>query len=99
MEKVNLKDEGDEEVNMEGEVGDLAKKKHSDPINYMSPSEEEEFNKMWIELMKSFELPDAVVDATTRLCSGDETPFKDRQTIRFYLHDLGMKILGLEFPL
>lgn len=86
-------------TNMEGEVGDLSKKKHSDPLNYMSPSEEEEFSKMWIALMKSLGLPDNVVDATTRLCSGDETPIADLQTIRYYFHDLGMKILGLEFPL
>lgn len=99
MSKVKIVDEGNEEMNMESEESDLSKKKHSDPINYMSPSEEEEFNKMWIELMKYLDLPDDVIDATTRLCSGDETPFKDRQTIRFYLHDLGMKMLGLEFPL
>eukprot|EP00029_Vermamoeba_vermiformis_P007886 TRINITY_DN3539_c0_g1_i2.p1 TRINITY_DN3539_c0_g1~~TRINITY_DN3539_c0_g1_i2.p1 ORF type:complete len:401 (+),score=80.93 TRINITY_DN3539_c0_g1_i2:441-1643(+) len=99
MPKVKIVDEGNEEMNMESEESDLSKKKHSDPINYMSPSEEEEFNKMWIELMKYLDLPDDVIDATTRLCSGDETPFKDRQTIRFHLHDLGMKMLGLEFPL
>ncbi len=86
-------------MHMESEGGDVSKKKHSDPINYMSPSEEEEFGKMWVELMKSLGLPDDVVDATTRLCSGDETPFKDLQTIRFYLHDLGMEMLGLKFPL